>query len=450
MGIPTRKNQVMLPAQGFAPQLVLGWPVFVLMEASRVSENRLQSTGVKFMMGMDSAFDIALQQTVKVPFYTFLFKIASRCNLDCDYCYMYHLADQSWQKQPKRMSRAVIVQAAMRIREHVQAHEIPEIAIVMHGGEPLLAGEEFLREFLSTMSSAISPICSISFGVQTNGTLLTPRIIELFSSYDVSVGVSLDGPPQVNDKHRLTMERTSSYDAVVKGLRLLNDYGKNNMFAGFLCVIDINNDPLEVYRHLRGFDPPSMDFLLPDGHYGSYPNGKVPGKITTPYADWLIPIFNEWYERMEPSPIIKHFQEIVDLMLGAPTSLESMGLGPVDLVVIETNGDIEAVDALKSTYESATSLGLNLFTNSFDDALNHVKIVHRQVGVASLAQTCRDCPVVQVCGGGYLPHRYDPINGFDNPSVYCSDLWKLIWHVRNRLVETFRGNLITSEQVSGS
>jgi uncharacterized protein len=29
-----------------------------------------------------------------------------------------------------------------------------------------------------------------------------------------------------------------------------------------------------------------------------------------------------------------------------------------------------------------------------------------------------------------LPHRYRVANGFDNPSVYCADLMKLITHIR--------------------
>lgn len=399
------------------------------------------------MASVQPMFDIGSQQMerVPVPFYTFLFKVASRCNLDCDYCYMYHLADQSWRRQPKRMSKVVVLQAAKRIRQHVLAHELPEIAIVMHGGEPLLAGEALLREFLGTMWDEISPLCQISFGVQTNGTLLTPEIIDILSAYDVSVGVSLDGPPEVNDQHRVTVDGKSSYDAVVRGVELLRANGKRNLFSGFLCVIDIDVDPLAVYAHLRAFDPPSMDFLLPDANYGSHPKGKVSDRNSTPYADWLIPIFDEWYTCSQPAPIINHFQEIVDLILGAPSSLESLGLSPVDLVVIETNGDIEAVDALKSTYEGATSLGLNVFRNSFDDALGHAKIVHRQVGIQSLSQTCQSCAIVQICGGGYLPHRYDPRNGFDNPSVYCSDLWKLIWHIRDRLVQDLRAESSGSE-----
>ena len=159
-----------------------------------------------------------------IPFYTFLCKIASRCNLDCDYCYMYHMPDQSWRKQPKRMAPQVIKQTAKRIREHVQAHNLPEVDITMHGGEPLLVGEKYLRFFLETMQEEISLFSHILFGVQTNATLLTPEIVDLFVEKGVTVGISLDGPEHVNDRHRLTLAGKSSYRSVVEGIDLLSGH----------------------------------------------------------------------------------------------------------------------------------------------------------------------------------------------------------------------------------
>ncbi|HEX2745877.1 MAG TPA: radical SAM protein, partial [Streptosporangiaceae bacterium] len=38
------------------------------------------------------------------PFRQFVIKMHSRCNLACDYCYMYTMADQSWRSLPAKMS----------------------------------------------------------------------------------------------------------------------------------------------------------------------------------------------------------------------------------------------------------------------------------------------------------------------------------------------------------
>ena len=43
--------------------------------------------------------------------------------------------------------------------------------------------------------------------------------------------------------------------------------------------------------------------------------------------------------------------------------------------------------------------------------------------------------VVEACGGGYLPHRFSKLNGFDNPSVYCADLYATLDYIQSKLTE---------------
>src|ERR1700691_3034472 len=78
------------------------------------------------------------------PFTAALLKVASRCNLDCDYCYVYKHADQSWRDQPHFMSNATLEQFARRLREYLDLHNLPDFSITFHGGEPLLFGGERL------------------------------------------------------------------------------------------------------------------------------------------------------------------------------------------------------------------------------------------------------------------------------------------------------------------
>src|SRR4051794_35343173 len=78
------------------------------------------------------------------PFREFILKIHSRCDLACDYCYMYEMADQRWRDQPYRMSRQVVDGVAARIAEHARSHDLTSLDLVLHGGEPLLAGHELI------------------------------------------------------------------------------------------------------------------------------------------------------------------------------------------------------------------------------------------------------------------------------------------------------------------
>ena len=80
---------------------------------------------------------------------TIVIKIASRCNLNCSYCYMYNLGDTTYKSQPKLMSNDIIDSLINRVKEHCQEHGIKNFHFVIHGGEPLLAPKKLLEYTLS-------------------------------------------------------------------------------------------------------------------------------------------------------------------------------------------------------------------------------------------------------------------------------------------------------------
>jgi uncharacterized protein len=160
--------------------------------------------------------------------------------------------------------------------------------------------------------------------------------------------------------------------------------------------------------------------------------------MDTPYADWLIKIFDYWYQLPEYKIKIRYFNNIISLLLGGNSDTESLGLLPVNLIIIETNGELEGVDTLKIAFEGAPALNKSVFDISFDEILKHPAILTRMQGLKSLAPECQSCPVVDICGGGYIPHRYSQYRGFNNPSVYCHDIAKLILHIRKSIKQSIQ------------
>jgi len=367
-----------------------------------------------------------------VPIRQFLFKVFTRCNLNCDYCYVYELADQSWRDKPAIMSLEVLEASATRISEHVDAHDLDEVRIILHGGEPLLAGAAFLRTLTEVIRSAVRPSTRVGFGMQTNGVLLTEQAIDLCAALHISVGISLDGGREANDRHRNFKNGRSSYDKVVSAIERLLASGHPQLFTGILCTIDLANDPVATYDQLVSLGAPAIDFLLPHGNWSQPPPGWE-GPDRTAHADWLIPIFDRWFDAPRREVRVRYFEEIMNLVLGGFSQVETIGLTPATLVVIETNGMIEQVDSLKSAFDGAAETGLSVFESSFDDALATPGMAARQLGSGALSQTCLDCDLSSICGGGYYPHRYRQGSGFLNPSVYCADLYGLISHIRTRI-----------------
>jgi uncharacterized protein len=366
------------------------------------------------------------------PAHQFVLKVHSRCDLACDHCYVYEGADQSWRGRPTVISSDVVSQTAMRVAEHVKAHGLSRVEIVAHGGEPLLAGVTGLRRIFSQLQAELGGLCQVDLKVHTNGVRLSEEFCQLFADYGVTVGISLDGDRKANDRHRLYRDGRSSYDAAVRAVRLLSGDRYRHVFAGLLCTIDVSNDPVTVYESLLELDPPRVDFLLPHATWDAPPARAAGDASGTQYADWLIAIFEKW--QADGYPVrIRTFDSIIAMLAGEESSTEALGLAPVRTVVIETDGTYEQADSLKVAFEGAAATGLDVFTHSLDAVVGHRGVAARQRGVTALSKACQQCPVVTVCGGGMYAHRYRSGSGFDNPSVYCGDLRKLIEHIAARL-----------------
>ncbi|MGX1850525.1 FxsB family radical SAM/SPASM domain protein [Streptomyces sp. NBC_01456] len=374
-------------------------------------------------------------RTTVVPFRQFVLKVHSRCNLACTYCYIYAGPDRSWRTRPPAVPAATVRQTARRIAEHARTHRLRAVRIDLHGGEPLLTGPGPLLEQAAAIRAALPAGCAADFGVQTNGTLLTPEILDTLGAAGFRLGLSLDGGTPALNHRRVDHAGRPSWPAVSRAARLLHD--RPGVYAGILCTIDITADPAEVYGSLRALDPPMLDFLLPHANWSSPPpaaTGSGAGPTgRTPYGDWLCAVFDLWWDG-GPAPRVRVFTEILGLLLGRPGSSEAVGLSPVVAVIVDTDGAIEQVDSLKSAYEGAAATGLDVFHHTFDQALAHPGMAARRTGRDGLGAQCRTCALVEVCGGGNYAHRYRADgSGFTNPSVYCPDLERLIRHIAARL-----------------
>ena len=378
------------------------------------------------------AWEAVASHPLRLPFRQFVLKVHSRCDLACDHCYVYEHADSSWQGRPKVITSATVAKAGERIAEHAQHHGLDRVRVILHGGEPLLAGATRLAEIARQLRRAITPACDLDLRIHTNGVQLDEELCEVFLAAGVKVGISLDGDRAGNDRHRRFRDGRSSYDQVIAAVTLLKSDRYRELYAGLLCTIDVRNDPVATYDALAALDPPAVDFLLPHATWETPPPEWGAG-AGTPYADWLAAVFDRW--RADPARVpVRMFESIIRTSRGASSLTESLGVEASDVAVIETDGTIEQADSIKVAYDGAPATGFDIFAHELTEAAAHPAIQARQLGLAGLSETCRRCPVVGSCGGGLYAHRYRAANGFDNPSVYCADLEKIIKHVQARLM----------------
>jgi uncharacterized protein len=361
---------------------------------------------------------------------TVLLKVASRCNLNCSYCYVYNMGDESWRSMPKRMAAETQGAVVEQLHQLYAAQQHP-FAIVLHGGEPLLLGLERLRSLFEALRCALPASCSIS--IQTNGVLLKRALLDLCAAFEVSLSVSLDGPAAVHDRFRVDLRGRASHAAVVAGMAALQAHPEAEaLYSGVLAVVDPESDPDEVYSYFKAIGAPSIDFLYRDGNRSALPHGKA-GAETVEYGRWMSVILDRYVADPSP-PRIRLLDDMIKLILGAAGVKEGIGLTDFGILVIDTDGSITKNDTLKSTPLGDRFLGAwNIVGGDLAAIARSPEFAAYHEMQRPSSPICRACAELAVCGGGMLTHRFDAATGYDNPTVFCADQKLLIGRIRRYL-----------------
>ena len=361
---------------------------------------------------------------------TVLLKVASRCNLDCSYCYVFNMGDDGWRRQPKRLAHATLGKIVEQIGELYDRQQ-RSFSIVLHGGEPLLLGRDRLEAVFSALSARL-PQCGLH--VQTNGTLLDVPIVDVIARYRVGVSISLDGPENVTDAFRVDHRGAGSFARVMAGIAALRAHpAGESLFSGLLAVVDPHTDPGEIYHFFKRVQTSSVDFLYRDGNHNVLPFGKAE-LASVEYGEWMCAILDLYLADPSP-PRIRVLDDMIKLSLGGLARKEGVGVSDYGIVVIDTDGSIAKNDTLKTAVAGADmfSTKWSVHTHRLADIVATPEFQAYHEAQRPSSAVCATCPDLAVCGGGMPAHRWSAERGLDNPSVFCADQKLLIARIRDWL-----------------
>ena len=358
---------------------------------------------------------------VSREFQVFVKPVGARCNLDCLYCY--YLEKEALYPSGKTVLMPEDVLERYIIR-HLEAATERVIGFSWHGGEPMLAGIEFFRKAVEIQKRHQPSGTKIINGIQTNGTLLNGEWCDFLAKEGFVVGISMDGPPGMHNRCRLSKDKKSTFRRVLRGYRMLQKY---RIFTEILCVVNSYNAnyPLEVYRFFRELGAHFLTFLplverLP-GSASLVTERTVPAGT---FGLFLSVIFDEWTKKDIGAIKIQIFEEAARTAFSQDHTLCIFKKTCGGVPVIEHNGDFYSCDHY---VDPAYKLG-NISRNTLIQLLDHPK--QKAFGLAkkeTLPRYCRECEVLDMCNGECPKNRFITAPSGEKGLNYLCEGYKLFF-----------------------
>jgi uncharacterized protein len=371
----------------------------------------------------------------------------STCNIDCKYCFFLS-KEALYPNDRHRMSEATL---ETYIRQLLESHRMPEVTVAWQGGEPTLMGVDFFRKAVALVERYRRPDQKVEHTFQTNGIALDDEWGAFLKEHNVLVGLSIDGPREMHDTHRVTRGGQGTFDLVMKGWQCLR---RHDVDFNVLCTVNAANQDhgRRVYQFFRDeIGTKWMQFIpiieratpetihIANRGWSERPKEKrllytQSGSLVTErsvggaaYGQFLVDIFEEWVRHDVGQVYVQLFDVTLEAYFGsyklcihAPTC----GYGPA----LEHNGDLYACDHF---VEPRYKLGNIHKVHMLELVASAQQQKFGQDKRDTLTRQCQDCEVRPLCNGGCPKDRFiESTDGERGHNYLCEGLYRFFTHTR--------------------
>ncbi|WP_054742916.1 radical SAM/SPASM domain-containing protein [Cellulosilyticum ruminicola] len=146
-----------------------------------------------------------------------IFNISNTCNLRCKYCYANH-------GQYGSTENLMTIETAKKALDAFYNHFESIDLLQLFGGEPTLnlPVMKYICEYITEKNKTLSNPTTI--GLVTNGVDVSDEFIDLINTYNMTVTVSYDGNPTVNDLIRVFPNNQGSSTRIIENIKKLQKY----------------------------------------------------------------------------------------------------------------------------------------------------------------------------------------------------------------------------------
>jgi len=347
------------------------------------------------------------------PFTVMVKPVGARCNLRCSYCYYSNPAAPGPAGRHAVMTDEIL---ELFIRRYFEASTGPVVSFVWHGGEPLLAGLDFYRKAVGIQKQLLPAGWSCWNNIQTNGVLLDDEWCSFLAEARFDIGLSIDGTPLVHDSYRKDAVGSGTHHLADAAIRRLKAHG---IMPDLLCTVTsaAAEDPLGVYRALRGYDTGWIQFIPIVRTDGA---GQVTQDSVTPagYGEFLCAVFDEWALNDLDLLNIQMFAETARIWSGGSAGLCWMAPVCGRALIVEHDGSVYSCDHF---VEPGRRIGDVFSARLRDLADSPGQLRFGNDKRDRLPAKCLNCEWLAVCGGGCPKDRFPVFDGGDDRLNYLCD-----------------------------
>lgn len=316
--------------------------------------------------------------------------VSSLCNLDCRYCFI--------ERNPYSTSEYGIMSPQIAIKAvnllmsdfDYDSGDVPEI--LFYGGEPLLA-RETIKETIGFIRREYGDYPKIT--IISNATLIDRSLAKFFKDYSVGLGISIDGPKDINDSGRVFRNSVDSvYDAVCESINILKE--ERCSFGLSITVTP------EVIKRKREIIDWVKEMGIQNIFWNLYHFPAPDDSWLNFYEDLSCFVFDSYDELLKYGIRDGRVDELLKLYADDCFRYESCGAIGLNQVAVSPNGDVFICHGDNRNPKMKCGNIQNIKT--YKEVFNS-RNAQNYCGVMTVdRKECRECEALFVCGGGCPSH----------------------------------------------